>query len=227
MNWNSIKNIIEKGKIDVMFDCTGGNLKPPIFIDINSEWIEKIKKDIPKDKKNPEIIIDKKNNLVNLNISNGKFPKDYYYGSIIVYKKETSNDKNIIIFNNKLDIDINNTSDKNLIEKHKYKYYDYKNIMKILSGMTDDIQRSYLYQTIEKYELKSNKYIFKLEYFNTYLRHAIEVSKVLEFKDHKCLYIGAGDTIFHSHFITGAGLNRTINFVAKCANFLLFLDLLD
>lgn len=227
MNWDSIKTIIKKGKIDVIFDCTGGNLKPPIFKDIDKEWIEKIKKDIPKDKNNPEILINKNNNLVSLNIENSQFPKDYYYGSIIVYKKDVSLDKNIIIFNNKFDLDINNIDDRKLLEKHKYKYYTYENIMKIISGITNDLERSYLYQVLEKYNLKSNNYIFKIEYFNTYLRHAIEISKVLEFKEHNCLYIGAGDTIFHSHFITGAGLNRTINFVAKCANFLLFLDLLD
>ena len=52
------------------------------------------------------------------------------------------------------------------------------------------------------------------------MRHSISVSSVVTYKDHKFLYIGAGDTIFHGHFITGAGLNRTIAFAVKCANFI-------
>ena len=226
--WDSIKEMISNGKIDVMFDCTGGNLKPPIFDNIKSEWIEKIKKDMPKNDKIMELVIDKTNNLVNLNTKDtNKFPKDYFYGSIIIYKKKVKSGKNIIIYKNKLDIDIENMNDNKLILKHKYKYYTYENIKKIILSISNDLQRSYLNQVVEKYDNDSDKYIFKIEYFNTNIRHAIEVSKVLEINNHKCLYIGAGDTIFHSHFITGAGLNRTINFVAKFANFLTFLDLLD
>ena len=98
IKWESINDIIEKGKFDVMFDCTGGNLKPPIFKDLNSEWIEQFKKEIPKNKKKPELIINKKDNLVNLDTNNKEFPKDYYYGSIIVYKIKELNRLSVVNF---------------------------------------------------------------------------------------------------------------------------------
>ena len=59
------------------------------------------------------------------------------------------------------------------------------------------------------------------------MRHSISISKVVTYDDHNFLYIGAGDTIFHSHFIVGAGLNRTISFAVKCANFITNISLVD
>ena len=55
------------------------------------------------------------------------------------------------------------------------------------------------------------------------MRHSIECSRVVNHNSHKYLYIGAGDTIFHSHWVVGAGLNRTIDFAVKCSNLLLML----
>ena len=43
-------------------------------------------------------------------------------------------------------------------------------------------------------------------------------NKSLFVNKRKILFIGAGDTIFHSHFITGSGLNRIFDFTVKCAN---------
>ena len=66
---------------------------------------------------------------------------------------------------------------------------------------------------------------FLFELFSTNIRHSLEVSRVVDFNNHKFLYIGSGDTIFHSHFITGSGLNRTIDFAVKTANFITNLSL--
>ena len=52
------------------------------------------------------------------------------------------------------------------------------------------------------------------------MKHALIVSKVIDFQNNKMLYIGSGDTIFHGHFVTGSGLNRTVSFAVKCANFI-------
>jgi hypothetical protein len=54
--------------------------------------------------------------------------------------------------------------------------------------------------------------------FNTNIRHAIEIAKVFKVKNKQILYIGAGDTIFHSHWFTGAGLNRTLDFTTKTSH---------
>ena len=62
--------------------------------------------------------------------------------------------------------------------------------------------------------------IFSFDIFRIYIRHAIKIADVFTINKQKVLYIGAGDTIFHSHFIIGAGLNRTLDFSVKCANML-------
>lgn len=217
IKWDDIKSYIKKGNIDVMFDCTGGNLNPPIFKDVNTEWLDKMN---IKSKNFPKLKVE--NNIVTLEVNkdDNKFPENYYYGSIVIFKKKI----NDINYRGKLDIEITNKNDYNLINKYKYKYFQIESIKKIIKGIESDLLRNYLYNEIEKY---SDEYIFKIEYFNTDLKHALEVSRVITIDNHKCVYIGAGDTIFHSHFITGAGLNRTINFVAKCANFIMLLSLID
>ena len=60
--------------------------------------------------------------------------------------------------------------------------------------------------------------IFYFDIWSIYIRHAIQASEIVKIGNYKLLYIGAGDTLFHSHFITGAGLNRILNFSVKCAN---------
>ena len=55
------------------------------------------------------------------------------------------------------------------------------------------------------------------------MRHSIECSRIIDHDKHKILYIGAGDTIFHSHWVIGAGMNRTIDFAVKCSSLLMLL----
>ena len=50
------------------------------------------------------------------------------------------------------------------------------------------------------------------------MRHQIKISDTFIVNKRKILLIGAGDTIFHSHFLTGSGLNRIFDFTVKCAN---------
>ena len=58
------------------------------------------------------------------------------------------------------------------------------------------------------------------------MKHAIEISRVVNYKEHNFIYVASGDTIYHSHFITGSGLNRTITFAVKCANFITNISLI-
>ena len=52
-----------------------------------------------------------------------------------------------------------------------------------------------------------------LEIVDTDLKRLLDKIKNKQFR-----FIGAGDNIFHSHFITGAGLNRIFDFTVKCVN---------
>ncbi len=59
------------------------------------------------------------------------------------------------------------------------------------------------------------KYI-KMDTFTADMYHKTLVS----YKWNNIVYVGVGDTIFHSHFLTGAGLNRTILLSVKIAHLL-------
>lgn len=215
LSWKDYEKIIKKGKIDVIFDATGGRLDVPFFKSINDNWLNSISYD----SRYPKLNINKNDNIVTLYRDkpkrDKKFALNYYYGSIIIY----DNKFNIL---EKLDLDIINYSDFKLILSVKGKYFNYNNIKKIIQGVSDNLTRNFILNKLLK---NNNTDIFQIDLFNTNIRHAIVISKALKIDNHNYLYIGAGDTIFHSHFITGSGLNRTINFAVKCANLLIYLSL--
>ena len=62
--------------------------------------------------------------------------------------------------------------------------------------------------------------MYSFDVWGIYIRHIIQPCEIFTIDNKKRLYINAGDSIYHSHFVIGAGLNRTINFTVKCANFL-------
>jgi len=212
-DWTDYKNIFEIADIDVVFDCTGGRLETDIFNNIDTKWIDKIKK---VDKNiNKQLLINKKTNLVHLidHPIDKKFKKNHFYGSLLVY----DSNKNFI---SKFDIDINNVNDLSLLNKIKTKYYTYENTIKILHNIKDNTDRNFLYSILINNKNKFCNYLFTFDIWSIYIRHSIQPAEIFTNNNNKILYIGTGDTIFHSHFITGAGLNRTLKFTIKCANLL-------
>lgn len=217
-DWEDYCKQMKDGNFDVMFDCTGGRLNPPIFDIVESKWL----KDIEVNSKFPSLNVDEKNNIVKLEINEldkKKFIKNYYYSTVIIFEKVGDTLK----YYNKIDLDINNYSDLKLLIKVKNKYYSMTDAITICKNISDNLERNFLYNIISNE--KNKDLIYRFELFNTNIRHSIEISRMVEFKDHKFLYVGAGDTIFHSHFVTGSGLNRTIDFVVKTANFITNLSL--
>lgn len=215
-DWNEYKNIFDQANIDVVFDCTGSKLKTDIFKNINTSWLNKINKVNKKIKK--QLAVNKDQNLVHLidYPKDKKFKKNHFYGSMMVYDNKMN-------FINKFDIDINDSSDLKLLSKLKKKYYNYENTMNILSNFKDKTERNFLYNILLKYKEVFKNHLFIFDIWAIYIRHCIQPCEIFKVSNKKILYIGAGDTIFHSHFITGAGLNRTLTFGIKCANLLTLL----
>ena len=147
-------------------------------------------------------------NSYQLTEKNAEIFDNYYYGSINIYNN------NIVI--SKFDLDIKNKHDFKLFMSLKGKRYDYSSIKKIVHLIQDNLERNYIYNSLEDFK----DYHYEFDIFHTNMKHSLKISKVIKYKNHNFLYIGAGDTIFHGHFITGSGLNRTINFAVKCANFI-------
>jgi len=215
-NWEDYLNIIEKGNFKIIFDCTGGKLKKHnINNNINNKdksWVEKFK---PMDGMKLDINVD--NNLVTLSYNSKKFKQNFYYGSLSVYNtSQDINDK--VVFVNKYDIDITSSFDLKYINMMKGKYFTFEEINTIIKGIKDDTARNFLYSIIKNKSHFYKNMIFTLDCWSIYIRHAIKISDTITINNRKVLYIGAGDTIFHSHFIVGAGLNRILDFTVKCAN---------
>jgi hypothetical protein len=205
-DWADYKKIIDKGSFDVVFDCTGGRLHHDAISKINDSWLNNINM-----KGLRNLSINKKNNLVLLENDKDHI-LNYFYGSMEIYL-EHENDESLT-FHSKYDIDLNNNIDLMFLNKAKSKYYKYKDALTIISGIKDDTNRNFLYTMIQNH----NNYLIKFDVWGIYMRHQIKISDVININNKKILFIGAGDTIFHSHFITGAGLNRIFDFTVKCAN---------
>ncbi len=210
-NWNDYKKIIKKGNFKVVFDCTGGRLQTNVIKNINTKWLDKI--NLYDNVINRELIVDSKKNLVYLE-KDSKHVVNYYFGSMILYYNNMKHN----VFK-KFDFDIMTKDDLFMLDKIKNKYYNYNDSIMIIRGIKDNMTRQFLYDLLKNYD----EYIITFDVWGVYIRHAIKISDVFTINNKKILYIGAGDTILHSHFITGAGLNRTLDFSVRCANMLLFL----
>lgn len=206
-SWDDYKNIIDEGKFDVIFDCTGGKLHHDAIKNINTNWLKNMK--LYNDQIDKQLNIDINKNLVLLN-HDSKHIINYFYGSITLYYNNDT-----LTFYQKFDFDVMNKKDLMYLNMIKNKYFDHENTIKLIKGISDDNTRNFLYTMIHN---DYNNYLFSFDVWGIYIRHAIKISDVFLVNKRKVLFIGAGDTIFHSHFITGAGLNRILDFTVKCAN---------
>lgn len=210
--WDDYVKIIDKGNFKVVFDCTGGKLKHNAINSIDTKWLKNISMYNSILDRKLEII--PKENLVILPIDS-KNIVNYFYGSLILHYKDDT-----LTFYNKFDIDIMNIDDLMYMNKLKYKYFSYSDALYLIKGFRDNITRNFLYTTMNKTE---HNYIVSFDVWSIYIRHAIKISDIITINNKKKLFIAAGDSIFHSHYITGAGLNRILDFTVKCANMLAFL----
>ncbi len=206
-SWDDYKNIIDEGKFDVVFDCTGGKLHHDAIKNINTNWLKNIK--LYNDQIDKQLDIDINKNLVLLN-HDSKHIINYFYGSVTLYYNNDT-----LTFYQKFDFDVMNKKDLMYLNMIKNKYFDHENTIKLIKGISDDNTRNFLYTMIHN---DYHNYLFSFDVWGIYIRHAIKISDVFLVNKRKVLFIGAGDTIFHSHFITGAGLNRILDFTVKCAN---------
>ena len=212
-DWDEYKNIITLGNFKVIFDCSGGRFKNDAIKNIDTKWLDRF--NITDKKIGKKLLIRKDKNLVELVElhDNNKFKKNYYYGSISVHKNDST-----MTFITKYDIDIVNNYDLLYLNNLKHKQFTFSEISEIIKGISDNISRNFLNAILSSKKSLYHDCILTVDVFSIYIRHMIKICDIIKINKMKVLYIGAGDTIFHSHFITGAGLNRTLDFTVKCAN---------
>lgn len=233
-DYTQLYDIMENLDIDVIFDGSGGRLESDYCINniclpnipkwLLNETYEKIPKNLVNLLKKEYTLKEKEifdmvqtipsENKVVFNKSE-KFIKNYYYASITCYELKT------LKWIEKIDIIIENESDLKLLSQLKKQYYKLDDILLIGKLVKDKNERN---KILKMYKNKINnlEFVFYLDVWHTYMRHSLEASKIIG-KNKKILKINIGDTLFHSHFMIGAGLNRSLNFGVKCISFLTML----
>jgi hypothetical protein len=197
--WNNIKKLMKNYNFEIIFDCSGNRLDVPIIKVNDKKYIEKLNKI--------------ENNNYKLNIKNNE----------VIFNPKNENNYLMNIFNirlfdkNKNYLFYDDLYTKNNCDILLYKYLNQKLISKkdlennILHLIKDKIDKKIL----EKFIKDKKIYYYKFNLIKVKMHNKIKISNIYEYKKHKFLYIGNGDTIFHSHFVTGAGLHRILTFITK------------
>jgi hypothetical protein len=210
--WSDYKKVIKKGKFDVVFDCTGGRLKPKIFKQPRNFFKNKSTKIENDDYK---LIVSPKNNLAKLQWKKD-FPQSKHY--LLVYLL----DKNKKIIATKYAPLLTNKHDYKLALKYNGKCIKPTALIKIVSQFINEEIRAFPY--IDKYVnmIKNNQY-YKMNVVSVAMTHPLKIAKVLKDGKQEYLYIGAGDTIFNGHFQTAAGLYKTVDLATRICYLLQYL----
>jgi hypothetical protein len=195
--WTDIQKLIKKLNIDVLYDSSGGRIDG-IHLKPDSQMIKGI--DMKSEKYT--FHLDKKKSLVELKIKGNIdtflsvdfLGKDSFYVEPITF-------------------DIRNEDDFELLQKVCIPKKDYLSFIKKIKDKTLQKKCIGLYEKVIKQNSKI-EYII-LNSFHIRLYHRLKVCEQMKYKNQSFLYIGTGDTIFSSHYLVGAGLNRTIVFSLK------------
>jgi hypothetical protein len=202
----SSKNVdLHEIKADIIFDCTGGRMNPKIWSN------EDMKGFIPEDMltyKDSEFTLRK-------DINKYIWDSDIYPFKNYIVMNDLSNVGYYSLRNQKI---LDET--KKIINKYG-STIDYKTMIQIIEDYKDNKNKKiellikYMYHNF----IENKSYALSVDIFSVYIQHAIKISKIIKVKDnHRAIYIGAGDTIYHSHFANGAGLTKSIDFSVMCIN---------
>ena len=202
----SIKQLIDKIGFDVLFDCTGGKLK---IHEMNSIKIPySLDKNLPLKRNN--FILKRKNGdnneiILQSSVKNNPY-LNMFYLELYDKDKETTGEYR--------DLSTLYTCDILLYFNYSNGLMTKQQMEKIIPYIKDPIDSVKVKLTLDK-KPHYVKY-FKFQPIDIKMHHLIKIAKVINIdKNKKCLYIASGDTLFHSHFITGAGINRLFNFITR------------
>jgi len=204
-DYKDVEKIIKKYNFKVCFDSTGGRIKTP-FIIKNFKFPNNFKFE-----QNNHMLV-RENNLLKVNWQDNNYKNRCYLFIYFLDEKF----KNIFI--NYYDIyQINNENDYKLLNNIcLYKH----NLIQVISKVIDNKLKQFL---ITIMRLLKDRMYNKIKYINltsTEVKLYSQLKIAFLVNNKKCVWIGTGDTIFHSHFILGSGLTRTIMLSSKIVNLL-------
>jgi hypothetical protein len=195
--WSDIQKLMKMLDIDILYDSSGGRIDG-IKLKPDEQMIKEI--DMKSEKYHFEI--DKEKSLVELKIK-GNMDR---FLSIDFLGKES-------FYVEPITFDIRNQDDYELLQKICIPKKDFLSFVKKIKDKTLQRKCIGLYEKVIKYDSKIDYIV--MNSFQIHLYHRLKVCETMKYKNHSFLYIGTGDTIFSSHYLVGAGLNRTIVFSLK------------
>lgn len=201
--YSDVQELIKKYNFKVCFDSTGGKIKTP-FVVKNFNFPDNFKF-----KKNKHELI-RENNLLKINWPDNNHKK---YLFIYFLNKQFKS-----LFVNYYDVfPITNEDDYKLLNNI---CIDKKHIINIINKITDNKLKKFLITIIRilKDDIYNNISYINLTTAEVKLYSQLKIAFLVNNK--KCAWIGAGDTIFHSHYLIGSGLTRTISLSSKIINLL-------
>lgn len=200
--YGDLKDLISSLKIDVMYDSSGGRIEG-LKLKPNVDMLKNV--DIESDKYSFQIKMN--DNYVQMDLRGhlDRFLSIEVYGDKMIYFEPVT-------------FQVKNQSDYDLLNGICIKKEDLpKLILKIKDEHLQKLMIGLYHKDMEKDH--RIEYI-QINSFEMKMYHRFKVAEVMKVKNHDFLYIGTGDTIFSSHYVVGAGLNRTLLFSIKTAHLL-------
>ena len=199
-DYKNIEKLIKKYNFKICFDSTGNRIKTPFIV---NDF--KIPKQIQLSNHNYSLMLE--NNLIK-HIWNEKDYKFRYYLFIYFLNDEYKNvyfEYDTYIINNHYDYEL-----------FKDFCIDKKNINKILPQ--DKQLKIFLNKIYKMIEMNSNIIYLNFKSMEIKMYHQLKISFLIN--NNKTLWISSVDTLFHSHFLLGSGLYRTLPINVKISNLL-------
>ena len=196
--------LINNNKIDIIFDSTGGRLQLN-NLKINQDFANKC--------------LSMSNKLTLNNNKLEYMPEQFNYWCGVDLLDENFNTIRFkIVLSHVNDYlyqhEIKNMDDFNTLQNILIKKED---LLVLVTHIHDEIlQKEILFNYNYCMNNPKVKYV-KMYTFTADMYHRTICSQKIT---DKCVYVGVGDTIFHSHFLTTAGLNRTVLLSVKIAHLL-------
>jgi hypothetical protein len=201
-NEMALKKFILKNKIDIVFDCTGGRMDIDYSSDIKSDFfpsnliLENDKYDIVRNRNKYELHWKK-------NIHNKFWLSIEIYDSDGKFLFVAMNTESLLF-----------EPDVILLYKLHNKNLRIKDTkIQEAIDLFDNLKDLGLSKKIQTILSNNYNHIIKFYIIEPKLHHTISISKIIRQPKLDTIIIGTGDTIFSSHFVIGAGLNRLLPFI--------------
>ena len=202
--WDAICSFAYENNFNIVLDSSGGRLMMPKN-EIPANYLNTIKSVKINDR---ELFINGDNIIIKSYIENDPLLEMY---SLEYYDKNKE-----LLEGYESSLLSLNSCDVALYKNYSGKLINIKDLLIITNNIKDNIDKK-IFHNYLNLNIDNNIKFFKINYVPAKMHQKIKIAQVFKDKNtgKEFLYIGSGDTIFHSHYVIGAGLNRILKFIVR------------